>query len=212
MNTSKTQVELQLIFPTPVAIAALADAAELNPQLAETILAREKDQATTDHSNIGGWQSDWRFAEWGGAAGASLLAQGRALATRLTVDRAGKAVQPDWQVNAWANINRRGDSNEFHIHAGAFWSGVYYVDTGSDGGDEASSGGDLEFADPRGAAPAMYRPDLVPAFPGAAAMGAHEAVRPVAGMMIMFPSWVSHGVRPYRGTGTRISVAFNLCL
>ena len=211
MSAPKTQVELQLIFPTPVAVAKLAEADAMNRPLKETILARQRAHATTEHSNIGGWQSDWAFPEWGGDAGAQLLAHARALATRLTVDRAGKPVQPDWRVNAWANINRRGDSNEFHIHAGAFWSGVYYVDIGGDA-DDASLGGELEFQDPRGAAPSMYRPELVPAFPGSASMGANETVRPTAGMMVLFPAWVSHGVRPYNGAAERISVAFNLCL
>jgi len=26
----------------------------------------------------------------------------------------------------------------------------------------------------------------------------------------MFPAWLLHGVRPYRGTAERISIAFNL--
>ena len=41
-------------------------------------------------------------------------------------------------------------------------------------------------------------------------MGAVESIRPVAGAMLLFPAWLSHAVRPYRGNGTRISVAFNL--
>ncbi|MEZ5648896.1 MAG: putative 2OG-Fe(II) oxygenase [Alphaproteobacteria bacterium] len=35
---------------------------------------------------------------------------------------------------------------------------------------------------------------------------------PHAGMMVLFPSWLVHAVRPYRGTHTRISIAFNLSL
>ncbi|MCP4201431.1 MAG: hypothetical protein GY769_05790, partial [bacterium] len=32
------------------------------------------------------------------------------------------------------------------------------------------------------------------------------------GMIIMFPSWLQHAVRPYRGNRERISIAFNLSL
>jgi uncharacterized protein (TIGR02466 family) len=39
---------------------------------------------------------------------------------------------------------------------------------------------------------------------------AGERVRPKSGRMVMFPSWVMHQVRPYRGTAERISIAFNL--
>ena len=29
-------------------------------------------------------------------------------------------------------------------------------------------------------------------------------------LLFMFPSWLFHQVRPYRGSGLRISIAFNL--
>ena len=93
---------------------------------------------------------------------------------------------------------------------GSFWSAVYYVD---DGGIDAdpSLGGELEFMDPRGPGPAMYAPNL--AFGSAGlSVGANEVVRPRAGRMVMFPSWVLHQVRPYRGKAERISIALNLSL
>ena len=56
----------------------------------------------------------------------------------------------------------------------------------------------------------MYAPMLTFAGPEGASLGASQTVIPRAGMMILFPSWLQHGVRPYRGRGQRISVAFNL--
>jgi len=29
---------------------------------------------------------------------------------------------------------------------------------------------------------------------------------------VLFPAWMTHQVRPYRGTAERISIAFNLAL
>jgi len=46
--------------------------------------------------------------------------------------------------------------------------------------------------------------------PGGAAFGASEMISPRAGTMVLFPSWVSHAVRPYLGNGIRISIAINL--
>ena len=46
--------------------------------------------------------------------------------------------------------------------------------------------------------------------PGGLKAGANEAVIPKAGRLVMFPSWLLHQVRPYRGNSERISVAFNL--
>ena len=104
-----------------------------------------------------------------------------------------------------------GQSNEFHTHPGSYWSGTYYVDDGGIGADQ-SLGGEFEIQDPRGVGPAMYAPRLAFNFPGGLAVGASETLSPRAGMMIMFPSWLSHAVRPYRGSRQRISVAFNLSL
>jgi uncharacterized protein (TIGR02466 family) len=43
-------------------------------------------------------------------------------------------------------------------------------------------------------------------------VGANETVLPKAGRLVMFPAWLLHQVRPYRGTAERISIAFNLSL
>ena len=202
------KVELQALFATPVAVARFPEPERLNSELKTIILERERHATTTDHSNRGGWQSTWDFGDWAGDAGRSLLQFGEALADRLTRHRSEQPAKLDWTVNAWANINRQDHGNEFHTHPGALWSAVYYVDDGGAAANPAL-GGELELQDPRGVAPVMYRPDLVPAVTGAESMGASQTLPPRSGHMVMFPSWLSHCVRPYRGTGTRISVAFN---
>ena len=146
-----------------------------------------------------------------------MLEAARRLADGLTADRQGRPAKVDWKINCWANVNRRGHGNEFHTHPGCFWSGSYYVNDGymNDGGgsDEEGGeeeGGEFEIQDPRGVAPAMYAPRLTVAGPEGASLGASQTLVPRTGMMILFPSWLQHGVRPYRGPGQRISVAFNL--
>ena len=42
--------------------------AALNAELSTTIHAREKSHPGTQHSNLGGWQSDWEMDRWGGAS------------------------------------------------------------------------------------------------------------------------------------------------
>lgn len=203
------KIDLRNLFPTPVAVVRLPDFARVNETLRASILAYEDSTPSNDHSNLGGWQSSWDLDAWGGESAELVLAFARQLASRLTVDRYGKPASIDWSMNAWANINRGGHGNEFHTHPGCFWSGTYYVDDGGIGADP-SLGGEFEIQDPRGIAPAMYRPELAPAAPGCLSIGASEVISPSAGNMVMFPSWLSHAVRPYTGTGTRISIAFNL--
>ena len=206
------RVELRRLFPTPIAVAQLPDAARLNAALKRIVLAREASEpAGEQHSNLGGWQSSWDLQEWGGAPAARLLKAATGLADRLTSDRQGQAVRVSWTVNCWANVNRSGHGNEFHTHPGAFWSGTYYVDDGGIGADP-SLGGEFEVQDPRGVAPAMYAPNLTFAGRDGLAAGAAETLSPRGGMLILFPSWLQHAVRPYRGSAARISIAFNLGL
>ena len=149
---------------------------------------------------------------WGGAPAIKLLAIGRNLANRVDDRSRGQAGRAStWRANMWANVNRSGHGNEFHSHPGSFWSGVYYVDDGGIAADP-SLGGELEFMDPRGPGPAMYAPHLAFAMPGGLSVGANEVVPPKAGRLVMFPAWLLHQVRPYRGTAERISIAFNLSL
>lgn len=207
----RAQVELLQLFATPVAVAELPESAQLNAGLRETILARERDHAGTAHSNLGGWQSTWDMTAWGGAETQRILEQAKQLANRLTADRQGRPVSLDWRINAWANINRSGHGNEFHTHPGAYWSGTYYVDDGGIAA-EPGLGGQFEVQDPRGVAPVMYAPNLTFATQGGASLGASETLSPRAGMLVLFPAWLQHQVRPYSGTRERISIAFNLSL
>jgi len=205
--------EIIPLFATPIVLFDVPDVAALNVDLRRVIGEREKSQPSTQHSNMGGWQSSWDMDRWGGAPALKLLAIGRNTANRMTTDRQGTAgagphpgyFAVTWRANMWANINRTGHANLPHSHPGSFWSGVYYVD---DGGIDAdpSLGGALEFMDPRGAGPLMYAPHLGFAMPGGL------SVQPKSGRLVMFPSWLMHQVQPYRGTAERISIAFNLSL
>jgi uncharacterized protein (TIGR02466 family) len=198
-------------FSTPILLVDVPDAAAMNAELVDTLLAREKEQSSKSHSTLGGWQSTWDIDSWAGAGATRLLAIGSTIANQATVDRYGKPVSINWRWNMWANINRRGHGNELHAHPGSFWSGVYYVD---DGGtfDDPSLCGELEFLDPRAPGAAMYAPHLAFALPGGLSVGTKETVRPKTGRLVMFPAWLLHQVQPYRGNARRISIAFNLSL
>jgi uncharacterized protein (TIGR02466 family) len=208
-TTVDIDASVRSYFATPVALVRLPEFGGLNAALRETVLARERELPSVHHSNLGGWQSSWDFAEWGGEAGRAVLGAAAALADKLTSDRAGQPVSVAWKMNAWANVNRAGHGNEFHTHPGSYWSASYYVDDGGIAADP-SLGGEFEIQDPRGVAPAMYAPLLAFAVPGGTSVGASELVGPVSGTLMMFPSWLSHGVRPYTGPMVRISIAMNL--
>jgi uncharacterized protein (TIGR02466 family) len=205
------QLTLINLFPTPLVVATMPDAETLNAELKRIILAREAAKESVQRSNQGGWQSTWDLHEWGGAPLRKVLACAQAIADEVTVDRTGKRHELAWRINCWANVNRLGHGNQFHTHPGALWSATYYVDDGGIGADP-SLGGEFEVQDPRGVAPVMYAPFLTFPGPDGVALGEAQRLTPRAGLCVVFPSWLSHGVRPYRGTRERISIAINFSL
>lgn len=208
---ARVDIAVRGLFATPVAAVELPDTEARNRELTEIILARRASNPTVQASNAGGWHSDREIAEWGGKRIQEVLDAARSVADRLVADRHGKPVRPEWKTIAWANVNGPGDSNVCHYHAGSFWSGTYYVEDGGCAADPAL-GGEFEMLDPRGPGPAMYAPALKFAGEDGASVGAAETIRPKPGLLFLFPSWLLHQVRPYRGTGLRISIAFNLSL
>jgi uncharacterized protein (TIGR02466 family) len=205
---ARIEIAVKGLFATPVAAVELPRADTLNAELERIILQRRAETPSVQASNAGGWHSDRDILAWGGAPIATVLDVARGVATQLTADRDGKPVQPAWTVQAWANVNGPGDGNICHYHPGAFWSGTYYV---ADGGcaNDPSLGGEFEMLDPRGPGPGMYAPGLKFAGEDGTSVGSGETIRPRPGLLFIFPSWLCHQVRPYRGTGLRISVAFN---
>jgi uncharacterized protein (TIGR02466 family) len=106
-------------------------------------------------------------------------------------------------TSAWAAICRAGAYHAPHSHSGRAWSGVYYVDAGTASTDYRLSGV-LEFLDPR----AGVEDVSAPGDP----YGEPVRVRPEAGLLVVFPSWLYHWVHPYAGQLPRISVSLNASL
>ena len=207
--TTRMNIAIRGLFATPVAALEVPGAEARNTELTTIILKKRETTPSVQASNAGGWHSDREIATWGGPHVAFILDLAKEMANRLTADRNGKSVQPKWGVMAWANVNGPGDGNICHYHPGAFWSGTYYV---ADGGcaTDHTLGGEFEMLDPRGAGPGMYAPTLKFMGEDGQSVGAAETIRPRPGLLFLFPSWLFHQVRPYRGNGLRISIAFNL--
>ena len=207
-------IEIKSVFPTPLVVVELDEAAVLLPDLRARILERAAGTAGVQRSNEGGWQSPGDFAAWGGVGGRTILEAAREIGDKLTWIESSSPTETaalPWHVHAWANINRAGHANARHIHGGAVWSGIFYVDDGGIGG-AASLGGALELWDPRGGLPIMYAPQAKLRTAGSVNAGLAELHYPKTGQLLMFPSWLPHSVEPYRGNAVRISVAFNLSL
>lgn len=101
-----------------------------------------------------------------------------------------------YRFEAWANINDPGSYNDFHVHGGALLSGVFYLTV-------PEGAGDIVFRDPR---PGVVLSRFVGSGPNAHGLA---RVAPREGLLLVFPSWLEHGVETHEGQAPRVSLAMN---
>jgi uncharacterized protein (TIGR02466 family) len=204
-------VSLQVgnLFETPVIVDSLPNAAALNADLAAAARRRRESDPGVQKSNWNGWQSTFDMLAWGGEAATVLGRHFLGLCQQFTHHPNPQAEPFRWFIDMWANISPPGAANESHCHPGSVWSAVYYVDDGYGGSDDATLGGELVLYDPRMPAVRMMPLDLRYRAPDGKVAQSHAALRPTAGRLVMFPPWLMHSVRPYRGSAERISIAMN---
>ncbi len=197
------------LFATPVIKAHWPAAQQNNPALLQVINQHRQQSGGIARSNIGGWHSDVDMAVWGGPAAIALAEYATEVAGAHMSDIHPKGKRSfTWSVEMWANINPPGAANQQHCHPGALWSAVYYVDPG--GSEADTGGGELILEDPRFPTAHMTVPDLVMKMVDGSPMRSQHAVRPEAGMIVVFPSWLRHSVNQHRGARPRVSIALNL--
>jgi uncharacterized protein (TIGR02466 family) len=191
--------QLENIFSTPVFSHVLQDVQSLNAQLRDLILERETTGHSAVRSNQGGWQSEPDFFRWDAPPIAALQQYVGHAINIATVRVTGQPkLKFQMELYGWATVNRHGHYNSVHVHPMATWSGVYYVDPGDE--NPETRGGLLEFVHPIAASAMTFFPNVLPSA---------RVVQPKEGMVIMFPSYLQHGVRVYRGERPRISIPFN---
>ncbi len=111
--------------------------------------------------------------------------------------------KPEYQQRVgdiWINVNGAGDYNKPHLHPGAFFSGVYYLQA-------EDYAGALELMNP-----VTEHQYTIPH--GVTAKVNHynnstEWVTPKPGLLAIFSPWLLHYVQPNHSGYDRISLAFN---
>ncbi|HVL79227.1 MAG TPA: 2OG-Fe(II) oxygenase family protein [Sphingomicrobium sp.] len=193
---------VELLFPTPLIADQLDDASAINAELEKLILEKRANNAGIQRSNVKGWHSDLKLLDWARQPIAPVVQRIVELADRATLDtQAASGQRRGWLLEAWANVSQSGAANAAHTHGGCYWSAVYYVRV------DDGEGGELVLHDPRLPALDMHAPALRMRV---AEPEQQYSVAPAAGLIVLFPSWLSHSVTPWIGKGLRISVAMNL--
>jgi uncharacterized protein (TIGR02466 family) len=195
------ELEVTPAFPTLIGRARLPDSEAMNHGLHALILDEEAQYPSLGRSNIRGWHSRPDFLHRSDANVAALTSWIIwALRRMVCVTTGQDTFKGTLSITAWATVCRAGAYHAPHSHPDSAWSGVYYVDGGAENPDQPLSGM-LEFLDPRAGAEAVSAPGDP--------YGEPFRVRPQAGLLVVFPSWLYHWVHPYAGETPRIAISFN---
>jgi len=122
----------------------------------------------------------------------------------------GLSYEVNWGLQAWPNINRRGDYHNLHNHPHSYISGTYYLSVPNakqydKPGRSDLNPGAISFYDPRTQANMLAIRDD-------AQVDAEYRVVPTAGMLLLWPSFLHHFVHPNASDELRVSVSFNVVL
>ncbi|HOZ33928.1 MAG TPA: TIGR02466 family protein [Tabrizicola sp.] len=197
-------VASEKLFYTPLLRFRLPDHEALDHALLAEGERLRGDSPGVHKSNRGGWHSEGNLFDQP-AEPIQTLRRAAILSVMEATRSVSSKVDPDsldMKLFAWMNMNPTGGFNAPHTHPGAHWSGVYYVRQPK---VDSGNSGMIEFLDPRSDLPAWrilqsraFRPK--------------RKIRPEAGEIVLFPSYLVHWVYPNETGGERVTIAFNAML
>ena len=185
----------ELFFATPIYVADVGTP-QLNKHLEHHIIEWSKKDKGLQKTNMNGWHSETnmhKLPEYIDLVDLLFKAQFHIYKEELLDNE-------PFLGNMWANINYKGGFNRPHMHPNSLWSGVYYVKT-------PQNCGHLKVEDPKSVS-LMSMPRRKDG-PLESYLWREVHFEPVAGRLIMFPSWLNHCVDPNQSNDIRISVSFN---
>lgn len=97
-------------------------------------------------------------------------------------------------AGCWSVRLKRGGFHVNHIHPRGWLSSAYYVAVPLETGDVSARSGWIKFGEPRFAQPRAE---------------SRHFIQPVAGRLVLFPSYMWHGTVPLQGDEPRLTVAFD---
>lgn len=197
----QTKGHLTMAFASPILRIPVPGADRLNALLIEEAHALEAQSPGVRRSNRQGWHSEADLmsrTEPGLSELAGII--------RKAINTATISIAPDFALEehrliaeGWININPQHGYNVPHRHNGYMWSGCYYVTVPE---VEEGPSGSIEFLSPV-LVPGEYS-DLK-----AACYKDRVTMRPNAGDVLLFPSYLTHWVFPNEADADRITIAFN---
>ena len=98
-------------------------------------------------------------------------------------------------VGCWSVRLHRNGFHVNHVHSEGWISSAYYVEVPDEVDDDAAQSGWLRLGEPKFGIPGATPEKLV---------------KPAAGKLVLFPSYMWHGTTPIKGDSVRMSIAFDV--
>ena len=185
----------ELYFATPIYVKDVGTP-EFNAQLEQNIINWSRQDKGVQKTNVNGWHSPTDMHEKPEYKMlVDILYQ-----TQQFIYKDESLDNEPFLGNMWANINPPGGYNRAHTHPNSLWSGVYYVKA-------PINSGHLKVEDPKPSINISRPRRKQGQLPKHLWNEVH--FEPIAGRLIMFPSWLNHCVDTNQSNDIRISVSFN---
>ena len=192
---------MHLFFSTPIWASKINNYQETNQEMLKYITElQESDPEGISRSNFKGWHSknfnmkDKQPKDFIEAIKSNINIALEDMAWDLT----NQSVKIQ---SVWAIINEKDAWNQKHYHSNSDLSAAYYVAA-------HENCGDIVFYDPR---PAPVHKHPISKIPNKLNATRRE-IRPEAGMLVLFPSYLEHSVKANLSNEKRIVISFNLSL
>jgi uncharacterized protein (TIGR02466 family) len=185
----------ELYFATPIYVKDVGTP-EFNAQLEQNIINWSRQDKGVQKTNVNGWHSPTDMHE---KPEYKMLVDILYQAQQFIYKDESLDNEP-FLGNMWANINPPGGYNRAHTHPNSLWSGVYYVKA-------PINSGHLKVEDPKPSINISRPRRKQGQLPKHLWNEVH--FEPIAGRLIMFPSWLNHCVDTNQSNDIRISVSFN---
>ena len=192
---------MHLFFSTPVWTSKINNFESVNNEMSEYISSlRKTDPLGVVKSNFKGWHSknfDLQNKEPKNFIEAIKNNINNSL-TSMNWDLHSQSVKIK---SMWAIINEKSAWNQKHHHSNSDISAAYYVEA-------HDNCGDIVFYDPRPAR--VYKHPI--AIESNDLNATVNSVKPEPGLLVLFPSYLEHSVKPNMSDKKRIVISFNLSL
>ena len=195
----------EFLFPTPIWIDEDCHGVDSKEIADFAYIIEKEDPVGVKASNSGGWQSD-SFRPTHLPNPLAKLYQRLMANAYESADSFGFQNYTLQLSNLWMNINRKGNFNHVHTHAGCILSGVYYAKVPN------CCCGELKFVRE------LKEQCLKESWGCNENFDRHEYqhnlmewyIPPKENLMILFPAWLMHSVDPSSSDDDRISLSFNI--